>query len=522
MADRLPLSPELHRFNGGIPFPHREDASTLSPIAEMPLPKKLVLPLRQHIGETAIPLIAVGDKVLKGQLIAESKGYIGAPIHASTSGFVTDIGEQPIAHPSGLTAPCITIESDGEDRWSERHPIANYRELDRSSLRNRIRDAGIVGLGGAAFPTAVKLNPGPSRNVHTLLVNAAECEPYINCDDMLMREHAADIIDGIEIARHCINVQRCIIGIEDTMPQAHAAILAAIKNAGAENIELVVVPTIYPTGGEKQLIKVITGIEVPKNGLPADIGIVCQNVGTLYAIARAILHGEPLISRIITVTGQGVKKPMNVEIRFGALIGDLIDFCGGYTDNVSRLLLGGHMMGFALYSDKLPIVKAANCVLAGTPDELPEPGEAQPCIRCGMCEQACPVNLLPQQLYWYSKAKEFDKTEEYNLFDCIECGCCSYVCPSEIPLVQYYRYAKTEIRNTEYEREKSDIARERFEFRNERLAREEREKAEKMRLRKETLAQKTAGDDAKKAAIDAALERVKQKKEALAKSEELK
>lgn len=513
MTSPLPVTSGLHRFNGGIRFPHRDDPSTLEPIAALPLPRVLVLPLQQHIGEAAIPCVAVGDQVLKGQLLAEPKGYIGAPIHAPTSGTITEIGDRPIAHPSGLTAPCLTIEADGEDRWIEHRPVENYRELDRSSLRNRIRDAGIVGLGGAGFPSAVKLNPGPRRKIHTLLVNAAECEPYINCDDMLLRERAVEIVAGIEIARHCIAAERCIIGIEDSMPVAYAAMQRAITEAGAVNIEIVVVPTLYPTGGEKQLIKVITGQEVPKDGLPADIGIVCHNAGTLYAIARAILHGEPLISRIVTVTGTGVKNPRNVEVLIGTPVRELIDFCGGYTEHVSRLLMGGHMMGFALHSDELPIVKAANCILAGTPEELPEPGKAQPCIRCGMCEQACPANLLPQQLYWYAKSKDFEKTREYNLFDCIECGCCAYVCPSEIPLVQYYRYAKTEIRNAERERQKSNVARERFEFRKERLEREEREKAEKLRQRKEALAQKTAGDESKKAAIQAALERVKQKKE---------
>ncbi|HEX7028388.1 MAG TPA: electron transport complex subunit RsxC [Gammaproteobacteria bacterium] len=512
MTESLPVTPGLHRFNGGIRFVHREDASTHEPIASLPLPRVLVLPLQQHIGEAAIPCVKVGERVLKGQLLAEPKGYIGAPIHAPTSGTVIEIADRPIAHPSGLTAPCITLEVDGEDRWTEHRPIDSYRELDRSSLRNRIRDAGIVGLGGAGFPSAVKLNPGPSRKIHTLLVNAAECEPYINCDDMLIRERATDIVAGIEIALHCIDAPRCIIGIEDSMPAAHAALQQAITQTAATNIDIVVVPTVYPTGGEKQLIKVITGQEVPKDGLPADIGIVCHNVGTLYAIARAILHGEPLISRIVTVTGKGVSKPRNLEVLIGTPIRELIEFCGGYTERVSRLLLGGHMMGFALHSDDLPVVKAANCILAGTPEELPEPGKAGPCIRCGMCEQACPVNLLPQQLYWYTKAKDFDKTREYNLFDCIECGCCAYVCPSEIPLVQYYRYAKTEIRNAERERQKSNIARERFEFRKERLEREEREKAEKLRQRKEALAQKTADDDGKKAAIQAALERVKAKK----------
>lgn len=513
MKNRLPVSHGLHRFNGGIRFTDLHNEFTQHAIVKMPLPQQLVLPLKQHIGDAAVAYVKAGNTVRKGQLLAEAKNYISAPVHAPTSGIITAIEEREIPHPSGLTAPCIVMDCDGEDRRFEGEAIPDYRDMDKSHLRNLIRDAGIVGLGGAAFPSAVKLNPGLRRKVHCLIVNAAECEPYINCDDLLIRERADEIVQGIEIARYCLGVKQCKIGIEDSMPEAYAALVEAIKTAATKDIEVVVVPTLYPTGGEKQLIKVLTGMEVPQDGLPADIGIVCHNVGTLYAIARAILHNEPLVSRIVTVTGQGVKRPNNVEALFGTQIADIIEFCGGYNEDVSRLLMGGHMMGFALHSDQLPLVKAANCILAGTPDELPEPNPPRPCIRCGMCEQACPANLLPQQLYWYAKAKEFDKTHEYNLFDCIECGCCSYVCPSEIPLVQYYRYAKTEIWNAAREREKSDAARQRFEFRQQRLEREAQEKAEKARLRKEALRKKTQSSEAKQAAIQAALERVKKKKE---------
>ncbi|MBN1378257.1 MAG: electron transport complex subunit RsxC [Gammaproteobacteria bacterium] len=517
MSKQLTINRGLHRFNGGIHFADEHAESTRHVIASLPIPDKLILPLKQHIGETCKPVVSVGDQVLKGQLLAESENYISAPIHAPTSGIIIAIADHEVPHPSGLTAPCIVIKTDGEDRWCEREPIPDYRSMDRSHLRNLIRNAGIVGLGGAAFPSSVKLNPGPGRTINTLIVNAAECEPYINCDDMLIRERAVEILHGVDIARYCLKVKQCKIGIEDNMPDAHAALQKAIKETGIEDIKLVVVPTRYPTGGEKQLIKVITGLEVPKDGLPADIGIVCHNVGTLYAIARAILHNEPLLSRVVTVTGKGIKQPRNVEAFFGTPLSELAKFCGGYTHDVSRLLMGGHMMGFALHSDELPLVKAANCLLAGTPDELPEPGKPKPCIRCGMCEQVCPANLLPQQLYWYAKAKEFDKTEEFNLFDCIECGCCAYVCPSEIPLVQYYRYAKAEIATKVRKREKSDIARQRFEFRKVRLEREQQEKAEQMQKRKEAL--RGSDDNSKQAAIQAALERVKAKKEERAKTQ---
>ena len=509
MSKRLTVNHGLHRFNGGIYFPDAHAESTQHSIAKLPIPKELVLPLKQHIGEGCEALVTVGDKVLKGQLLAEGNSYISAPIHAPTSGTVVAIENREIPHPSGMSAPCIVIKTDGADRWCEREPTSDYRQMDRSHLRNLIRDAGIVGMGGAAFPSSVKLNPGPGSNIHTFIVNAAECEPYINCDEMLIRERATEILQGIDIARYCLNVRQCKIGIEDNMPEAYYALQKAISETGIEDIEVIVVPTRYPTGGEKQLIKVITGVEVPKDGLPSDIGIVCHNVGTLFAICRAILHAEPLLSRIITVTGKGIKQPRNVEALFGTSLSELAAFCGGYTDDVSRLLMGGHMMGFALHNDRLPLVKAANCLLAGTPVDLPEPAQPKPCIRCGMCEQVCPANLLPQQLYWYAKAKDFTKTEEYGLFDCIECGCCAYVCPSEIPLVQYYRFAKAEIANHVREQEKSDLARQRFEFRKTRLDRDQKEKAEQMRIRKEAL--KTKNKSNKQAAIQAAVERVKAK-----------
>lgn len=511
MTKRLEVSPGLHRFNGGIRFEDDHAESMQHEITRLPIPPQLVLPLKQHIGDNCKPVIKTGNDVFKGQLLAEAGGYISAPIHAPTSGTVVAIEDRPVPHPSGLSAPCIVIKTDGVDRWCERGITASYCNMDRSHLRNLIRDAGIVGLGGGAFPSSVKLNPGPGIKINTLIVNAAECEPYINCDEMLMRERAEEILRGIEIVRYCLDVAQCKIGIEDNMPLAYKALQRAIQKTGLQNIETIVVPTRYPTGGEKQLIKVITGLEVPQNGLPLDIGIVCHNVGTLYAIARAILHGEPLLSRVVTVTGKGIRQPRNIEALFGTPLSALVEYCGGYTPDVSRLVMGGHMMGFALHRDDVPLVKAANCLLAGTPVDLPEPGKPKSCIRCGMCEQACPANLLPQQLYWYTRAKDFEKAKAYNLFDCIECGCCSYVCPSEIPLVQYYRNAKAEIAKKVHEQEKSDIARQRFEFRKSRLEREQQEKAERMRKRKEAL--NSEGDESKREAIRAALERVKAKKE---------
>ncbi|EDY86164.1 eleCtron transport complex, rnfabcdge type, c subunit [gamma proteobacterium HTCC5015] len=480
-------------------MPTQKDMSVAEPLSVASLPEQLILPLQQHIGQNADPIVSRGDRVLKGQMVAKAPAYVSAPIHAPTSGTIREIGPMPVPHPSGLTAPCLVIEPDGKDEWIELKPVADYTQLDPISLRNRIREAGIVGLGGAAFPSAVKLNPGPSRKIHTLVINGAECEPYITCDQTLMSERADQVVQGIQIAMHALGVERCWIAIEDSMPTAHEGLSQAIAQCGDTKIEIKVVPTIYPTGGEKQLLKVLTGQEVPSNGLPSEIGVVCHNPGTIVAMYRAIAFGEPLISRIVTITGQGIASPRNIEALFGTPIAHLVAEAGGYQKGVERLIMGGPMMGFALHTDELPIVKATNCILAGQAGEIADPGHADPCIRCGACADACPADLLPQQLYWYSKSREFERAQdEYNLFDCIECGCCSYVCPSHIPLVQYYRFAKTEIRNAEVEKRKAEHAKERHDFRLERLEREQQEKAEAMRRKKEEIARKKA--DANKAA----------------------
>lgn len=491
---RIPVSPGLFKFNGGIHMPTNKDMSVQVPLAVASLPKELVLPLAQHIGQIAEPIVKVGERVLKGQQIAKAPSYVSAPIHAPTSGVVSHIGDKPVPHSSGLEALCLTLEVDGKDEWCELQPIEDYTQLDAITLRNKVREAGIVGLGGAAFPSSVKLNPGPNRNIELLVINGAECEPYISCDQTLMSERAEEVIGGIQIILHTLGVEQCWIGIEDTMPTAQKGLQEAIRIAGEESrIQVKVVPTIYPTGGEKQLIKVLTGKEVPSNGLPAEIGIVCHNPGTAAAMYRAIVKGEPLVTRILTVTGNGVQQPCNLEVLFGTPMSHLIAEAGGYTDNVERLIMGGPMMGFSMHTDELPIVKATNCILVGEAGEIADPAPADPCIRCGDCANACPANLLPQQLYWYSKSRQFEQAQEdYNLFDCIECGCCSFVCPSNIPLVQYYRFAKTEIRGAEADKRKADHAKGRHEFREERMEREQLEKAEKLRKKKEELERKKA------------------------------
>lgn len=507
------MSRKLWHFPGGLHLPENKVMSTGQPVAEVNIPKRLIIPLQQHIGAPAKPLVSVGDKVLKGQKLAKAEGYVSAPVHASSSGTVVAIEEHPVPHPSGLSADCIIVETDGEDRWCELTPHPEYKTLDPSELRNIIRDAGIVGLGGAGFPAFIKLNPGSRMSVDTLILNGAECEPYISCDDMLMRERADEVIYGARIMRHALQAKQCLIGIEDNKPEALAAIRDALSRLGETGIEVVEVPTRYPTGGEKQLIKILTGKEVPSQGLPIDIGIVCHNVATAATIHRAVEKGEPLISRIVTVTGHGASHPQNLEVRIGTPIAEVLEAAGGDNGVPFKLVMGGPMMGFDLQNQQLPTIKTTNCLLLATLQDMPERGTVRSCIRCGQCAQACPARLLPQQLYWYARSKDFDKAQDYNLFDCIECGCCAYVCPSNLPLVQYYRFAKTEIWAQEREKKAADKARDRHEFRVFRQEREKAEKAARHKARAKAV-KKDSDDSSKKAAIQAAMERAKAKREA--------
>ncbi len=521
---------KLWRFHGGVHLPDEKTLSNQTPVADAPQPRQLVLPLQQHIGAPARCRVAVGDQVLKGQLIAEPQGYISAPIHASSSGTVVAIESRPIPHPSGLDSVCVVIETDGEDRWGELPPplAASAAEIDAcdvAEVRERIRASGIVGMGGASFPSSVKLNPGQDQPIDTLVINGAECEPYITCDDLLMRERAADILDGVRIMLHLIQAKQALIGIEDNKPEAADALRRALEATElGGRIEVVAIPTLYPSGGEKQLIRILTGREVPSHGIPAQIGVVCQNVGTAAAVADAVLRGQPLIERLVTVTGRGVVEPRNYRVPIGTPAAALIAASGGYSGDLATLIAGGPMMGFRLETDAVPITKATNCLLALTPAESPDPGAPLPCIRCGRCAEVCPANLLPQQLYWHARAKELDKVQDYNLFDCIDCGCCAHVCPSHIPLVQYYRFAKTESWAREQEKRAADHARERHAAREARLERQERERKAKLRKKKEAVAAGSAAPKAgqadKQAVIEAARRRAAEKKAMVAETQQ--
>ena len=481
---------------GGIHPAEHKALSNRTPIVRAPLPRRLILPLGQHIGAAAEPCVEVGERVLKGQKIAEASAFVSAPLHAPTSGTVSFIVPQPYPHVSGLPAPAIVIDSDGQDQWIALTPHADYRHLESAELLELIREAGISGLGGAGFPTAAKLTARPTQKIHTLIINGTECEPYITADDVLMRERAAELVSGIDILVQLIQPDEVLIGIEDNKPEAIAAVRAALAE---RSYRLKVFPTKYPSGGEKQLIQILTGVEVPSGGLPADIGMLCQNVGTCVAIHDAVVLGKPLISRITTLTGEALARPGNVEALLGTPVGELLEFAGLDQAKLNRLVMGGPMMGFTLPSLDVPLVKTANCLLAGSASELPTPPPAMPCIRCGECADACPASLLPQQLHFFALGQQHEQLKAHNLFDCIECGACAYVCPSSIPLVQYYRAAKAEIRELEQKQQKAEHSKQRFELRQERLRREE-ERKEAERLARAERAAKAKAAQAEAAA----------------------
>lgn len=517
------MSRELFRFRGGVHPDEHKAESTSRPIHAAPLPHQLVIPLRQHIGQAAKPVIRVGDHVRKGQMIGAPDGTISAAVHASSSGTVTAIEPRTLPHASGLPDLCVVIETDGQDSWIEHTPL-DYRSMAPADLRMTLRDMGLAGLGGAVFPSAVKLDPSPALSCPVLIVNGGECEPWITCDDMLMRHHADEIMQGVAIMRHLLGCTEILIGVEDNKPEAIAALTgaAALQDYA---VDVVVVPTVYPGGGAKQMIETLTGKQVPSGKLSTDIGIQVFNVGTAYALARAVHRGEPLISRLVTVTGH-VVRPQNFEVLIGTPMQTLIDLAGD-RDGTTGVLMGGPMMGVPMPNTQVPVIKATNCILVQSRELFPPLPRALPCIRCTRCADACPAELQPQELFRFAKAGDFGRAQEYHLFDCIECGCCTYVCPSHIPLVEFYRYAKSEIWARERDKRAADQARERHEFRQFRLEREKKEKAEKLAAKAAAAraqmaeggakraptadAPSSSSDEAKKALIAAALDRARAK-----------
>ncbi|MDC8831616.1 electron transport complex subunit RsxC [Alteromonas gilva] len=501
-------------FPGGVNPDYRKQLSNQTEITSLPLPPKLVIPVRQHIGTAGSCLVSVGDAVLKGQPLTSSPNPFSVPIHAPTSGTVTAIEDCTTAHPSGLPELCVIIEPDGLDTWTALQPLHDYQQLDKKVLLNAICDAGIAGMGGAGFPTHIKSTA--RKPVEFLIINGVECEPYITADDRLMREHAWQIRQGVDILHHLIAPKVIVIAIEDNKPQA----FKAMQKVCADNahIRVVQIPTKYPAGGEKQLIQVLTGREVPRTGLPADVGVMMFNVGTCYAIADAVLYGKPLIQRVVTLTGEALQKPQNVWALIGTPIQQLLNHAHYQIkrQKTPTVIMGGPMMGFTLPSVDVPVVKITNCILVPAKKELNMSQRELACIRCSACADVCPASLLPQQMYWHSKAGELDKAEDYNLFDCIECGACAFVCPSEIPLVHYYRKAKSQIRIQRDEKDKAEKSRQRFEARKARLEKEKQEREAKHQkaaaARKQV--KQTSDDDSNSAKdkVAAALARAKAKK----------
>lgn len=409
-----------------------------------------------------------------------------------------------MSHPSGQPGPCVLIEPDGREQWADLDPFEDWLDASPDSLMAHMQHCGLAGLGGAVFPTHAKVRDGRNRRTHTLILNGVECEPYISCDEMLMREQPDKIILGARILRRALGADRVIIAIEDQMGAVHKALTACAEFANSENISVIKVPTIYPEGGERQLVQSLTGLEVPVGGRPSDLGMVCQNVATAAAVAEAVTEGKPLIDRYVTVTGNGVSHPRNFRALFGTPVSHLVDQCGGYTDDVARLVIGGPMMGYPLSSDDAPVVKASNCILALSRADIADPQPEMPCIRCGECARVCPAMLLPQQLQLFIRNELWDPVQTYGLSACIECGCCDYVCPSHIPLVEWFRFGKGELRKRSLESEAAELARKRFENREARLLRSKQERAEKMARRKQLLKDKAMQKDRIRASIERA------------------
>ncbi|PSV68470.1 electron transport complex subunit RsxC [Photobacterium angustum] len=507
---------KLWDFHGGIHPAENKKISNQAPIVSAGIPQELVLPLKQHIGSKGDIIVAVGDKVQKGQALTQGDIAMCVPVHAPTSGTVIAIEQRTTAHPSGLSDLCIVLHPDHTDTWGEKNTYADYQDRDPAELIETIRLSGIAGLGGAGFPTARKLQGGLG-NVDILILNAAECEPYITADDRLMRDYAEEVIEGVRILRHIISPKLTIIGIEDNKPEAIKALEQHVTEA--DNILIRVVPTKYPSGSSKQLVKILTGREVPSQSRSTSVGVIMQNIGTAFAIKRAIIDGEPLIERVVTLTGEAFKKRGNVFAMLGTPIAYLLDKFGYKADKKHpRVIIGGSLMGFTLPHSNVPITKITNCILAPKRKELPLHTYEMACIRCSACADVCPSSLLPQQLQWYAKDQNYDKCEEYNLKDCIECGACAYVCPSEIPLVQYYRQAKAEIWARSQDEMNAERARQRFEAKQARMERDKAERENRFKKaadsRRDEMA-KTGGDDA----VAAAIARVKAKQAAAAKTD---
>jgi len=485
---------ENPRLRGGIHAEERKQTTTGHEIVTVfPMPKKLYIPVQQHVGKPAEPVVKVGESVLKGQLLAYSQGTISAPIHAPTSGVIIDVKDFPAPHPSALPVRTVVIESDGQDQWLKSFPPEDPFQLEPEEICSRVGGAGVVGLGGAVFPSAVKLNLGRKNNIHTLLINAGECEPYLTCDDRMMQERAAEIVSGIRLMLRGMEAPQAIIGIEDNKPTAFQAMQTASREYSFIRVEQV--PTRYPMGWDRQMLRYLTGVEIPADGRATDVGVVIHNVSTAYAVYKAICLGQPLISRVVTVSGNAIARPANVEVPIGVLMSEVLEFCGLDKTQMARLVMGGPMMGDALPHADVPVVKACNGILALSHEEIAEP-QTQACIRCSSCVTVCPVGLLPLEMASRIRANQLDAAVDLGLKDCISCGSCSYICPSNIPLVHYFKFASGELVKRQQADHKAEQTKRLMDDRNRRM--------EKIRLEAEAEAQRAQEARAARAAAQAA------------------
>ena len=481
---------KLFNIRGGVHPDENKQATAGCRILPVPLADRLFIPLQQHIGAPAEPVVKRGDRVRKGQLLANSQGVISAPVHAPTSGRVLGITKHPAPHPSGLPVRTLIIEPDGEQRWLDIDlPYHDPFGLDPDEIAARVAAAGIVGMGGATFPSAVKLNLRKRYSLKQLVINAAECEPYLTCDDQLMREQAADIIDGICIMMHALQVSTATVAIEANKPEAIRAMTEASKQL--PEVQVVTVPVRYPMGSEKHLVQTLTGKETPAAALTADIGIVVHNVATAHAVQQCIRHGRPLIDRVVTVSGGAVQQPGNFLTPIGTPVAMLFDLAGGFSSEPARIIGGGPMMGQPLPGTQVPIVKGSGGILAFTEKEIAQQ-QAMPCIRCGSCVTACPCGLLPLEMANRARNNDLDGAVNFGLMDCIACGSCAYVCPSHIPLVQYFNFAKGALKEKRQAQQKQDETRRLVEARNLRMEAQKQAKREAMAKRKAEMAAKKA------------------------------
>ena len=468
-------------FSGGI-TPDMCKWTAQSSIETCPLPPLFIVPMKQHIGQICTPLVEVGDSVLRGQKIAKADGYVSVPIHAPTSGKIIKIEDHAIPHPSGMGLPSIFIEPDGKDeRDTSLTPITDWKNTQATELRERIRMCGIVGLGGAAFPTFIKLLQDQRHPIETVILNGIECEPFLTNDHRLMVEYSKEVIEGMQIIMHMVGAKQAIIAIEDNKPDAIHSMQSRLQNMpDTNNIQVLGLPTRYPQGGEKQLIESITGKQVPAGKLPMHIGVLCQNIGTTKAIFEAVVLGQAITERTVTVSGDAVPKPGNLNVRIGTPMRFIFAARGLEDFDGINILHGGPMMGERLRHPDIPVIKSSTGLLAVRNDSFKLAHHVEdPCIRCGHCSEACPISLVPNLLADHCRNDALEKAEDYQLFDCIECGACSYVCPSHIPLVHYFRYGKGQIAQVRREQHFADESRHRSDARDARLQREKDEKAAK-------------------------------------------